>query len=232
MGHDGTGFVYDNERPRFTTYLQPFRVADRLVTVGEWLEFMSDGGYRRPDLWLSDGWGLVQADGWDAPLYWDRPADGTDADWTVFTLEGDRPVDPTEPVVHVSYHEADAFARWRGARLPTEPEWEAVAAANWWEPPSDRATVHPAASGSPGTDDLGFGSEVWQWTQSAYLPYPGFAPAPGAVGEYNGKFMVSQHVLRGGCCATPPGHSRPTYRNFFPPSARWAFSGVRLASDA
>jgi len=232
VGHDGTGFAYDNERPRFTTYLQPFRIADRLVTSAEWLEFMSDGGYRRPELWLSDGWGLVQTDGWDAPLYWDRPADGTDADWTVFTLEGDRPVEPAEPVVHVSYHEADAFARWRGARLPTESEWEAVAAANWWEPPSGRAAVHPAASGSPGTDDLGFGSEVWQWTQSAYLPYPGFAPAPGAVGEYNGKFMVSQHVLRGGSCATPPGHSRPTYRNFFPPSARWAFSGVRLASDA
>ena len=209
VGHAGSGFAFDNEGPRHEVLLRPYRLADRPVTCGEWCEFVDDGGYVRPELWLSDGWGEVRTRGWEAPAYWRR----LDGDWHVTTLGGERRVVGDEPVVHVSYYEADAFARWRGARLPTEFEWEAVAAARWDDP---REQWH---------------GSVWQWTASAYLPYPGFRPAAGAVGEYNGKFMVNQHVLRGGCCATPPGHSRPTYRNFFHPEARWAFSGLRLATD-
>jgi ergothioneine biosynthesis protein EgtB len=229
VGHDGHGFAYDNEGPRHTTYQAPFAVADRLVTGGDWLEFMDDGGYDRVDLWLSDGWATVQAEAWDAPLYWDQDADGG---WEVFTLDGPRPVDPSEPVVHVSMYEADAYARWRGARLPTEAEWELVARDRWGRDTrrDGGATLHPVPAGSA-ADPLGFQGQVWQWTASAYLPYPGFRAAPGAVGEYNGKFMVNQHVLRGGCCATPVGHSRPTYRNFYPPGSRWMFSGLRLATD-
>jgi ergothioneine biosynthesis protein EgtB len=208
VGHEGDGFAFDNESPRHPVLLLPFAVAPRQVTCGEWLAFIDDGGYRRPELWLSDGWFTVQAEQWEAPLYWTRDGDA----WEVFTLAGPRPVDPDEPVCHVSQYEADAFARWAGARLPTEAEWEVA--------------VGPAL----GTGALGVG-EVWEWTGSAYLPYPRFRPAPGAVGEYNGKFMSNQHVLRGGCCATPEGHTRPTYRNFFPPSARWPFTGVRLARD-
>jgi ergothioneine biosynthesis protein EgtB len=220
VGATDTGFAYDNERPRHATLVRPFALATRLVTAGDWLAFMADGGYERAELWLSDGWALARAEGWEAPLYWGR-ADGSinptvDADrdaWTVFTLAGRVPVDPAAPVVHVSYHEADAYARWAGHRLPTEFEWECIAAERWDDP------------------TLQFDGQVWQWTASAYLPYPGFVPAAGAVGEYNGKFMVNQHVLRGGCCATAPGHSRPTYRNFFPPASRWMFSGLRLARD-
>jgi len=213
VGHDGAGFAYDNEGPRHREVLLPFRLRDRLVTSGEWIEFIDDGGYERVDLWLSDGWATVGALGWEAPEYWRR----RDGEWWVATLSGDRPVGRDEPVVHVSLYEADAFARWAGARLPTESEWEVVAREHW--------------TGDDRPDETQFDGSVWQWTASAYLPYPGFRPAEGAVGEYNGKFMVNQHVLRGGCCATPPGHSRPTYRNFFPPASRWAFSGLRLAGD-
>ncbi len=214
IGHDGAGFAFDNESPRHEVLLRPFRLRDRVVTCGEWLGFIEDGGYERADLWLSDGWAAVRDLGWTSPAYW-RIVDGT---WQVATLAGERPVRDDEPVAHVSYSEAEAFARWAGGRLPTEAEWEAVAASHW---SVDAATA----------DATQFEGAVWQWTSSAYLPYPGFRPAPGAVGEYNGKFMVNQQVLRGGGCATPPGHSRPTYRNFFPAGARWAFSGLRLAAD-
>lgn len=222
VGASPTGFSFDNEQPRHLVHLVPFELADRAVTNAEVLAFIADDGYRRADLWLSDGWATVQAKGWDAPLYWRDEGDA----WSLFTLAGRRPVDPAEPVCHVSYYEADAIARWLGARLPTEHEWEAVAA----DAPIcggllDLEVLHP----TPAPQRLH--GEVWEWTSSGYLPYPGFRTAPGAVGEYNGKFMVNQHVLRGGSCATPPGHIRPTYRNFFPPSARWPFTGLRLARD-
>jgi ergothioneine biosynthesis protein EgtB len=225
IGHEGSAFAFDNESPRHTVHLAPFALAERPVTCGEWLAFIDDDGYHRPELWLSDGWGLAASNGWDAPLYWSRASHRDD--WEVFTLGGARPVDPAEPVCHVSYYEADAFARWCDVRLPTEAEWEAVAAGH--RPDGrflDLDVLHPR----PASEPTLFG-DVWQWTSSAYLPYPGFRPAPGAVGEYNGKFMVNQHVLRGGCCATPPGHTRATYRNFFPPGVRWPFTGVRLARD-
>ena len=208
VGAGEGGFAFDNETPRHRVLLQPHRLANRLVTIGEWLEFMQEGGYRRPDLWLSDGWAAAMAQGWEAPFYWRRDGEA----WLAFGLHGLRPVDLAAPVTHVSHFEADAYARWAGARLPTEFEWEAA-----------------AASGDSGLNQL-YGP-AWQWTGSAYLPYPGFAPAPGAVGEYNGKFMSGQMVLRGGSSATAPGHSRATYRNFFPPGARWQFTGVRLAQD-
>ncbi|MGC8463792.1 MAG: ergothioneine biosynthesis protein EgtB [Acidimicrobiales bacterium] len=236
VGHAGDGFCFDNEQPRHEVLLAPFAVADRPVTCGEWCAFIDDGGYRRPELWLSEGWATVTQQGWEAPLYWD-PVDG---DWSVFTLAGSRPVDPAEPVCHVSYLEADAYARWAGARLPTEQEWEAAATADpvtaeavggFLDP--DRPHPRPLDAGrSRAGTTPGLLGEVWQWTSSAYAPYPGFTPAPGAVGEYNGKFMVNQYVLRGGSCATPPGHVRASYRNFFPASARWAFSGLRLARSA
>ena len=227
------GFAFDNESPRHRVYLEPFRIADRLVTAGEWLEFIDDGGYARPELWLSDGWYAVQEHGWDAPLYWRH--DGAES-WSVFTLAGWRPVDPGEPVVHVSHYEADAFARWRGARLPTEFEWERAmeslpARAGLPDRAPDRARLHPAPA-PPGDDLVQAFGEAWQWTGSAYLPYPRFTPAAGAVGEYNGKFMSGQMVLRGGACITPASHVRVTYRNFFPPGSRWMFGGVRLAADA
>ena len=222
VGHDGDGFAFDNESPRHPVLLPPFAVASRPVTCGQWRYFVDDGGYRRPELWLSDGWFTVQAERWEAPLYWTPDGEG----WEVFTLAGPQPLDPDEPVCHVSHYEADAFARWAGARLPTEAEWEvAVGPSVGAGRGVDLDRVHPVPAG-----DLGVG-QVWEWTGSAYLPYPGFRPAPGAVGEYNGKFMSNQHVLRGGCCATPEGHVRPTYRNFFPPAARWPFTGVRLARD-
>jgi ergothioneine biosynthesis protein EgtB len=223
VGHRGAGFAFDNEGPSHQVHLPPFALADRLVTCGEWMEFMAGGGYETAGLWLSDGWAALQSGGWQAPLYWKRE----DGGWSVFTLHGRRPVDPAEPVCHVSYYEADAFATWAGGRLPTEFEWEAVAAGH----PvggqlEDTGRLHPAVQ--EGAELFG---GAWAWTSSAYLPYPRFRPAAGAVGEYNGKFMVNQQVLRGGSCVTSAGHVRPTYRNFFPASARWPFTGVRLARD-
>jgi len=231
VGHQGAGFCFDNEEPRHHVFLNPFEVASQPVTHGDFLAFIDDGGYTRPELWLSLGWEAVQAQRWTAPMYWEQ----RDGCWTTFTLHGRAEIDPATPMAHASYFEADAYARWAGARLPTEFEWEVVAA----ECPvdgnfQDSGALHPLApradppDGRPGQL---FG-DVWEWTRSAYAPYPGFAAAPGAVGEYNGKFMCNQYVLRGGSCATPRSHVRATYRNFFPPEARWQFSGVRLARDA
>lgn len=226
IGHPGNGFAFDSEAPRHRAHLRPFVIASQPVTNGEWIGFIEDGGYSRPELWLSDGWAMVKQKGWEAPGYWSRDYSAT---WALFTLGGPRRVHPSEPVCHVSYYEADAFARWAGARLPSEAEWEVVAAAR----PGggcflDLQSCHP----KPVTPaNRSFVGDVWQWTSSSYGPYPGFRPAPGAVGEYNAKFMVSQYVLRGGSCATPSGHCRVTYRNFFPPGARWCFSGLRLAAD-
>lgn len=228
-GHDGDGFAWDNEAPRHDVLIHPFRLADRLVTNGEWLSFMQDGGYRTASLWLADGWTTVNRDGWDAPLYWDL----RDGQWLAMSLEGLQPVERAAPVAHVSYHEADAFARWAGKRLPTEFEWE-IAAQDLPVTGNSVATGAlrplPAEGASHGKPRQMFG-DVWEWTQSAYLPYPGYRPPAGALGEYNGKFMVSQQVLRGGSCATPPGHTRATYRNFFYPHQRWQFMGLRLASE-
>jgi len=229
IGHDGADFAFDNESPRHEVLLRPYRLANRPVTCGEYLDFIRDGGYRRPELWLSDGWATVQAVGWKAPLYW-SDLDATHP--TVFTLMGPRVLEPAEPVCHLSLYEAAAYAQWADARLPTEFEWEAAAAGQFAGAHRyEYAYPHPVpASDVEGLQQL-FG-EVWDWTRSSYDPYPGFRPLAGAAGEYNGKFMVGQVVLRGGSCATPPGHLRATYRNFFPPAARWQFSGLRLARDA
>ena len=227
IGHGGNGFAFDNETPRHEVLLRPFALASRLVTCGEYLEFIEDGAYRRPEFWLSDGWATVVAQGWQAPLYWLRDEAG---DWSVFTLHGQQALDPAEPVCHLSFFEAAAYAAWAGARLPTEFEWEAVAAKRTLRERSADAPYHPAAANVSGGDQ--FHGEVWQWTRSSYDPYPGFRPLEGVAAEYNGKFMVGQLVLRGSSCATPAGHARTTYRNFFPPSARWQFSGLRLARDA
>jgi ergothioneine biosynthesis protein EgtB len=262
VGFEGGGFCFDNELPRHKTYLEDYRIANRLVTNGEYLAFMEDGGYERPDLWLSDGWYTINEEHWDCPLYWEK----RDGEWWNFSLSGMCKVDPHEPVVHVSHYEADAYARWAGKRLPTEPEWEhAVAGLPYEGNFVDSERYHPATAavhpepvegpeavegrGTPnvardpnsvrpelvegrGTHDaarLQFYGDVWEWTSSAYLPYPGFEPLPGAVGEYNGKFMSGQMVLRGGSCATPQNHIRDTYRNFFQPNLRWQFMGIRLA---
>ena len=216
-GDEMGGFAFDNETPRHSVLLRPFEIADRLVTCADYAQFISDGGYRRPDLWLADGWAAVKANEWRAPAYWLFPDDprvaqhgASTAGWQVFGLHGVRPLEPEAPVSQLSFYEASAYAEWAGARLPTEFEWE-------------------AAVGSPGLAQAT--GHVWQWTRSSYDPYPGFRPLPGIAAEYNGKFMVGQLILRGGSVATPPGHTRPSYRNFFPPAARWQFTGVRLARD-
>lgn len=224
IGHPGDAFTFDNELPRHTTYLRPFAVDSRPVVCKEWIEFIEDDGYSRAELWFSDGWATCQAQGWEAPLYWYKEGDS----WHYYTLKGPRPVRGSEPVCHVSYYEADAFARWKGARLPSEAEWEIVAESSASDGNfMDTSVVHPQPVGAQSS----MYGDVWQWTSSPYGSYPGFKPAGGAVGEYNGKFMVNQFVLRGGCCVTPPDHVRSTYRNFFPPSARWPFTGLRLAHD-
>ena len=252
VGHAGDSFAFDNELPRHKVYVQPFRLADRTVTNGEFIDFIADGGYSTPTLWLSDGAACAAANGWDAPFYWEN----RDGEWWNFTLNGMRKAHPDEPLVHASYFEADAFARWAGARLPTEQEWEvaceasgpsaeegnfvedetfhpvverAVGSGQWAEKKEPNSPPSPPAAHCPPPTFLG---NVWEWTRSQYDAYPGYAPPAGALGEYNGKFMCNQFVLRGGSCATPRAHIRPTYRNFFPPEARWQFSGLRLAKDA
>jgi ergothioneine biosynthesis protein EgtB len=228
-GHDGNGYHWDNEAPQHDTLIHPFGLADRLVTNGEWLEFMADGGYRTASLWLADGWTTVNREGWCAPLYWEE----CDGQWHGMSLEGLQPIDRAAPAAHVSYYEADAFARWTGKRLPTEFEWE-IAAQDLPVKGTAFATraFRPLPADGEGSPKLRqMYGDVWQWTQSAYLPYPGYKPPEGALGEYNGKFMISQQVLRGSSCATPEGHSRPTYRNFFYPHQRWQFVGLRLASE-
>jgi len=228
IGAPETGFAFDNERPRHRALLAPHALATRTVTCGEWLAFMEAGGYRRVEHWLSDGWAAAQRNGWRAPLYWVEEG----GRFRQFTLGGMRDIDEAEPVSHVSYFEADAYARFAGARLPTEAEWEVAAEGAPFDGTfADAGRFHPAAA-REGPGVRGLLGDVWEWTQSAYAAYPGFRPAQGPLGEYNGKFMVSQLVLRGGSCATPPDHVRPSYRNFFYPDARWQFSGLRLARDA
>jgi ergothioneine biosynthesis protein EgtB len=230
IGHDGHGFAYDNESPRHRSLVLAFELANRLITNAEYLEFINDNGYSRSEFWLSLGWTTVNEQNWRAPLYWIE----RNGDWWSFTLSGLRKVDPNEPVTHISYFEADAYANWAGARLPTEFEWERAAAkidikGNFVE--SER--LHPAPLGEPATGrSLAqmFG-DVWEWTRSSYSPYPGYRAEPGALGEYNGKFMCNQYVLRGGSCATSQAHIRKTYRNFFQPDKRWQFTGIRLARD-
>lgn len=234
IGHEGAGFAFDNETPRHRVFLEGFQIASRLVTNGEYQAFIDDGGYRRGDLWLSAGWAAVQRERWHAPLY------GIEQDgqrW-LHTLAGPCRIGDGEPVCHVSYFEADAYARWAGARLASEAEWEVASEGlplegNFAESESFHPiqACHPENAAGPAAPRQMFG-DVWEWTRSAYSPYPGYQPAPGALGEYNGKFMCNQFVLRGGSCATPASHIRPTYRNFFPPDARWQFTGIRLAKDA
>ena len=222
IGHDGPGFAFDCEGPRHPVLLAPHAIADRPVTNAEWIAFIEDGGYRDPRWWLSDGWAWVQRDGIAAPLYWERDGQG----WASFGLDGLKPIDPTAPATHVSFFEADAFAAYAGARLPTEAEWESTAAGL---APHEGQFLDKAGPVRP--KDFGMFGSVWEWTGSAYRPYPGFRAAEGAVGEYNGKFMSGQFVLKGGSCATPRGHARASYRNFFYPHQRWQFTGIRLARD-
>jgi ergothioneine biosynthesis protein EgtB len=231
IGHDGSGFAYDNEGPRHRALVLPFSLADRLVTNREYLQFMADNGYSRPEFWLSLGWITVNEQNWRAPLYWIE----RDGEWWNFTLSGLRKIDPNEPVTHLSYFEADAFANWAGARLPTEFEWERATAkididGNFVE--SERFHPAPARRRASSNGDFQqiFG-DAWEWTRSSYSPYPGYRASPGALGEYNGKFMCNQYLLRGGSCATSRTHIRKTYRNFFPPDKRWQFTGIRLARD-
>jgi ergothioneine biosynthesis protein EgtB len=231
IGHAGDGFAFDNESPRHRALLEDYEIASRPVTHGEFLAFIDDGGYRRPELWLSAGWEAVCGQRWTAPAYWKK----RDGQWTTFTLHGEAPIEENTPVCHVSFYEAEAYARWANARLPSEAEWESAVA----ETPiagnfAESGALHPLACRDvppPGTLAQAYG-DVWEWTRSDYGPYPGFRPAAGAIGEYNGKFMANQYVLRGGSCATPASHIRATYRNFFPAHARWQFSGLRLARDA
>ena len=225
IGHSGEGFGFDNEGPSHRVLLESFLIASRPVTNGEYLDFVRDDGYRRPELWLSDGWDTVCAQGWNSPLYWEL----REGAWLEFSFAGMSELDPAAPVCHISYFEADAFARWSGARLPREEEWEVAARAAGLEHSGEfleDRTFHPTPA--PSENPQWFGN-VWEWTASPYVAYPGFAPAAGAIGEYNGKFMCNQFVLRGGSCATPRSHIRATYRNFFPPQARWQFMGIRLA---
>lgn len=236
LGWNGEGFAWDNEFPRHKTFVSDFALMNRLVTCGEFLEFINDGGYRNPLLWLSDGWDGVMKEGWEAPLYWEK----LDGEWQIITLSGIRPIDPAEPVSHVSFYEASAYARWADKRLPTETEWEkasslvktSASCGNFLE----SEHYHPVPLGqAPGVDADGLSQmlgDVWEWTASSYLPYPGYKQERGPLGEYNGKFMINQMVLRGGSCTTPRTHIRPTYRNFFQCDKRWQFTGFRLASDA
>lgn len=226
IGHDGTGFAFDCEGPRHRVLLAPHAIADRTVTNGEWAAFIADGGYTDSRHWLADGWAWVKAEGIGAPLYWEKAEGG----WTRFGLDGRRPIDPAAPVTHVSFFEADAYASWAGARLPTEAEWE-VAAADADPAGGNQMDTASAVEPRPAPGGPAFIGDVWEWTGSAYRPYPGFRAAEGAVGEYNGKFMSGQFILRGGSCATPRGHLRTSYRNFFYPHQRWQFTGVRLAKD-
>jgi ergothioneine biosynthesis protein EgtB len=234
IGHaeDSGEFAYDNEGPQHQVYLQPFAIASRPVTNGEFMAFIEDGGYERHDLWLDMGWATVNEQGWRCPLYWDK----RDRAWWQFSLAGMQKVREHEVLTHVSYFEADAYARWAGRRLPTEQEWEVASCAvddvtdgNF----ADAQRLHPAgfAGDEPTDRPVGLFGDGWEWTRSHYSPYPGYAAGPGALGEYNGKFMCNQFVLRGGSCATPVSHIRRTYRNFFPPEARWQFSAIRLAED-
>ncbi len=226
IGHQGSGFAFDNEGPRHQVLLRPYRLADRLVTNAEWLAFMDDGGYQRVDLWLSDGWAARQVQEWTAPMYWEQ----ADAGWRTFGLRGMTPLEAAAPVAHVSFYEAEAYARWCGARLPTEAEWEHAATQSGDTGAFlDDGGLAPRPAGAGPLSQM-FG-DVWEWTASPYVGYPGFRPASGAVGEYNGKFMINQMILRGGSCVTPQAHIRPTYRNFFQPHQRWQFTGLRLALD-
>jgi ergothioneine biosynthesis protein EgtB len=235
IGHDDSGFAFDNEMPRHAVFIEPFCIASRLVTNREYLAFMSDGGYQRPELWLSDAWDHICSNRWSSPLYWEQAGNA----WTQFTCGGTAPLNPVEPVCHISFYEADAFARWAGKRLPTEFEWE-IAAASLKNTGAAEAnlveskTYHPrppVRGSSPQTGMHQVFGDAWEWTSSPYTAYPGYRAPGGAEGEYNGKFMCNQMVLRGGSCATPRSHIRKSYRNFFPPQTRWQFSGIRLAHD-